>query len=525
MLFLVNIKYNLSIFRQRSVLLDFLNNSSIKKITFLLIVFSGIFTFAFAFLVIFNEKIELTENIEKTKNKYIREKKDIIISQSSKIYNIIEYYESQNSINIANILSKIFKEPLKETFSFVLKDDKVIYETLELSSFDDENERLFDNILKLKSDKSEFFRAKYKGKNTIIYVKKFRKKAWIVGTGVFLDDFESMILKQKDESKYKITSFVLKIITLTFMLYGISIMKYRYLARKLQDELVIMNKFFTQASKTYNFIDLEQIHLEEFKEIATHANSMLATIKTNTEKLKSLNANLENIIADKTSKLTQSIELSNRLLKDQDRFINNAIHEINTPLSVILLNTEMYHLKYEQNPYLNKIQVAVKVLETINEDLSYIAKKDRTSYVKSKLNLSEILSSRVEYFCDIAKQNELGFDVSIDEGVNVFFNEIELIRILDNNLSNSIKYAHEKTKININLISKNNTAKFIISNKSDEIKSLEKLFSRFYRENEATGGFGLGLNIVKEICDKNGVKIKLNSKDKSTTFEYEFEQI
>lgn len=507
-------------------MLNFLNNSSIKKTTFLLIIFSGIFAFAFAFLVIFNEKIELAQNIKQAKDDYIREKKDIIISENLSIYNIIKYHESRNLNNeeLVNIIKAAFEESQKPTFSFIMKDKNIIYESLSLSSLTNEDNT--NLLIKIQNtQKNEFFNVKKNDKKAIIYAATSDTNDYIVGVGIFLDDFEKMILNKKIDSDYKITSFVLKIITLTFILYGISIMKYRYLARMLQDELKRMDRFFTQAAKTYQFIEKDKIHLDEFKEIATHANSMLAIIKNNTDKLESLNANLEKIIDDKTSELKQSVELSNRLLKDQDRFINNAIHEINTPLSIILLNTEMYHLKYEKNSYFCKIQVAVKVLESINEDLNYIAKKDRANYPRAKLDMSEILRGRVEYFLDIARQNELSFKVEIEDEKYIFFNEIELIRILDNNLSNAIKYAYEKSEIFISLISKDDIIKFVVENKSDKIKSVEKIFSRFYRENEATGGFGLGLNIVREICNKNGVKINVSSKDSCTKFEYEFEQI
>ena len=59
-------------------------------------------------------------------------------------------------------------------------------------------------------------------------------------------------------------------------------------------------------------------------------------------------------------------------------------------------------------------------------------------------------------------------------------------------------------------------------NKSKIIEDTNKIFEDFYRENKARGGFGLGLKIVKEICDKNLVTIEILSDKKETKFSYRF---
>jgi signal transduction histidine kinase len=55
------------------------------------------------------------------------------------------------------------------------------------------------------------------------------------------------------------------------------------------------------------------------------------------------------------------------------------------------------------------------------------------------------------------------------------------------------------------------------------IESIEKIFSRYYRENEAKGGFGIGLNIVKQITEEENITIDVSSTlGKGTTFTYLF---
>ncbi|XPV54899.1 MAG: ATP-binding protein [Halarcobacter ebronensis] len=63
---------------------------------------------------------------------------------------------------------------------------------------------------------------------------------------------------------------------------------------------------------------------------------------------------------------------------------------------------------------------------------------------------------------------------------------------------------------------------FEVKTTSEKIDNNNKIFNDFYRENSARGGFGLGLRIVKEICDKNFVIIKLDSNEQETKFTYRF---
>ena len=96
-------------------------------------------------------------------------------------------------------------------------------------------------------------------------------------------------------------------------------------------------------------------------------------------------------------------------------------------------------------------------------------------------------------------------------------------RVCDNSLSNAIKYSYEKGVIFISLIKQNDVIIFSIKNEGNSIDNPLKLFERYYRENDARGGFGLGLNIIKEICDNNNVHIDVKSENNITQFVYSFQ--
>ncbi|NOX15499.1 MAG: HAMP domain-containing histidine kinase [Epsilonproteobacteria bacterium] len=337
-----------------------------------------------------------------------------------------------------------------------------------------------------------------------------------------MNNVKEVIRKKRIAYKNKILGFVLKIILLTIILYIISILKYRFFTEKISKELKFITNSFVSSSLTYQAIDLDKIEFKEFSQIALHANKMIEKVKIKNKELIELNSHLENMVEEKTNELKRSIEYTKELLEYQDKFVKNAIHEINTPLSIILMNIELYNLKFDKNHYLTKIEAAVKVLENIYGDLAYIVKKDSLVYEKGMINFSSFLFDRIDYFNDVARGNDLQIEFSIQEGIFVFFSETQLQRLCDNNISNAIKYSYINENINIKLHKKDNTTVFEISSIGDNIKDCDRLFERFYREDKARGGFGLGLNIVKVICDTNYIKIKVTSNQNLTAFKYTF---
>jgi signal transduction histidine kinase len=103
------------------------------------------------------------------------------------------------------------------------------------------------------------------------------------------------------------------------------------------------------------------------------------------------------------------------------------------------------------------------------------------------------------------------------------FNKTRLQRVIDNTLSNAIKYSYDNAAVTVTL---HETKAGLVMAFQDEgvgIEFPEKIFERYYRENEEKGGFGIGLNIVKNIIDDAGILMEVRSKPKNgTTFLYTF---
>lgn len=214
---------------------------------------------------------------------------------------------------------------------------------------------------------------------------------------------------------------------------------------------------------------------------------------------------------------------SQMLVTSQKIFLRHAVHETNTPISVIMSNIELFEMEYGKNHYLSTIEVALKNIFNIYDDLSYLVKKDQVEYPKNSIDLVDYTRSRIEFFEQSAKQigSQIKF-FSDQDTLHFDFNETKLQRIIDNNLTNAIKYTEENSNIYITLKKELNAYALIISSCSQYIKYPEKIFKEYYREETTSEGFGLGLSLVKRICNEENIEISIDSNEYYTSFRYLF---
>ncbi|MEJ2414611.1 MAG: HAMP domain-containing sensor histidine kinase [Sulfurimonas sp.] len=206
-----------------------------------------------------------------------------------------------------------------------------------------------------------------------------------------------------------------------------------------------------------------------------------------------------------------------------DNFIKDSIHEINTPLAIINVNIDLYNRKNEPNKYFQRIKAATKVLSNIYDDMDYLIKYNRVDYEDETINFSKFIKERIEYFTDVAKMKNINIEMDLEDKVVIEMNPKKLRKIVDNNISNAIKYSFEDKSITIKLYTKNDACYLSVIDSGIGIKNVDKIFTRYYREDKSKGGFGIGLNIVKSIIDEYDITLEIDSKPKvGTVFTYKF---
>jgi signal transduction histidine kinase len=191
--------------------------------------------------------------------------------------------------------------------------------------------------------------------------------------------------------------------------------------------------------------------------------------------------------------LKREIVTNTQLLDENKRFIADTVHQIRTPLTNIMMNSDMIKLTVEgtsADEFIDQINSSINMLTNSYEDLSYVISHDNIVYTPVHLSLSEILKDRISFFTTIAKVNHKIILGKIEDGINFRINQIELERLIDNNISNAVKYADRNKTISINLHQDGDIITLSFSSYSEQIKNTSKLFEKNYRENESKRGLG-----------------------------------
>ena len=173
------------------------------------------------------------------------------------------------------------------------------------------------------------------------------------------------------------------------------------------------------------------------------------------------------------------------LLED---FIKDIIHDLNTPLTSILINLKM--MKGESKE-IESISRSAKNIVMLHQNLDCYLKE--VTNTREKFYLKEIIDNQVKFFVPLYDYLEWKVDVS---DLVLYTDKNALSRIIYNLLSNACK--HNTSMGNISMELKHTT--LILNNDSYGIKEPNKVFERFYKESER--GLGIGLHIVEKLCDE-----------------------
>jgi len=206
-----------------------------------------------------------------------------------------------------------------------------------------------------------------------------------------------------------------------------------------------------------------------------------------------------------------------------DNFIKDTTHELNTPLSAILANVEMMDksVMSEKNiKKLARINIAAKTVSHLYQDLTYLVLGHQRISKDEWIELKKLILDRVDYFHILADSKKISFKLDLEEK-ELHIDPIKIARMIDNLISNAIKYNKRGGEIKIVL----REEYLVVSDTGIGIKEekLNAVFDRYSRFTNSVGGFGIGLNIVKSIADEYHLKITVNSiLGEGTEFRIEF---
>ena len=209
------------------------------------------------------------------------------------------------------------------------------------------------------------------------------------------------------------------------------------------------------------------------------------------------------------------VRLSIKSLREKidslNTFVKDATHEINTPLSVILMSIETLatqNLNTSQLQKIQRIKFASKSLSHLYKDLVAYNFPHMICSESESIALDVLLLERLDYFAVFFEQKHLSSQTSIQPSTIMASRE-KITCMIDNLLNNAIKYNEKGGEIRVSL----QQGTLIIGDSGCGIdeKEINRIFERYHRCDDFQGGFGIGLTLVKRICEEYHIQIRVSS--------------
>lgn len=218
----------------------------------------------------------------------------------------------------------------------------------------------------------------------------------------------------------------------------------------------------------------------------------------------------------------------------QRRFVADASHDLKTPLTVIIANTEIVASHRDESvatqmKWIESTREEATRMRRLAERLLELAKtEDMSEGISLKNeNLSELTEKTVLQFEPVAFERQVSIYSDCGENITAEADAESFVRMLHILIDNAVKYAAENTTVTVRLGKVGKATVLSVNNRGDVIskEDLSHIFERFYRADRSrnTEGFGLGLSIARNLAAAQGGVIKAESNAESgTTFTVTF---
>jgi len=244
-------------------------------------------------------------------------------------------------------------------------------------------------------------------------------------------------------------------------------------------------------------------------------------MQNHNKSIKGLVENLNNLINEFQKTLTQNRSYE----EERKKMISNISHDLRTPLTSLLGYVEVIKntktlSDEEYNEYLNIIEKKGTSLKDLMDKFFQLSKLDSNDVkleIKS-INIYELIRQNIVLFFNDFIQLDIEPIINIpDKDIYVLADESAVNRILNNLISNSLKYGSEGKHIEIAAKENKNHVAIEVSDKGKGIpkNELPYIFERLYTleksRNSKLQGSGLGLTIVKKLVEKQKGELKVTS--------------
>lgn len=219
--------------------------------------------------------------------------------------------------------------------------------------------------------------------------------------------------------------------------------------------------------------------------------------------------------------LTKLIDNNLQLYHQQKEFVQNASHELQTPLAILKSKIDLFiqdtSLTQEQRNVIESVAATVSRISRINKNLLLLTEIENKSYTSEQVDVRKLLLPIVDSLKDVSG-NRTELALSFTQELLIEGNESLTEILITNLLSNAIRHSFQPGKITIVIQDRS----LIIRNTGTEPLKQDMLFKRFSTVSSQTQGTGLGLAIVKEICNKHAWNITYDFLKEEHVFSVKF---
>ncbi len=229
-------------------------------------------------------------------------------------------------------------------------------------------------------------------------------------------------------------------------------------------------------------------------------------------------------LKDLISSFNEMLERLDRYFKQQKRFISDVSHELKTPISVIMMQSELALRKQRSAEDYKKALSAISntslMMSALVEKMLMLARLDSKN---NKLNFEEtavydVIMESINLLKHTADKKGVTIQFNGDNACKTKADRTMLLEVFINIIDNGVKYNKDNGRVDISIECRGEYIDVVVEDSGIGISNddLHKITEEFYRVDESrskkTTGFGLGLSIVKKIIDIHNGKIDITSK-------------
>ncbi|SEN09014.1 Signal transduction histidine kinase [Chitinophaga rupis] len=205
-------------------------------------------------------------------------------------------------------------------------------------------------------------------------------------------------------------------------------------------------------------------------------------------------------------------------------FSENASHELQTPLAVLRNKVELLSetaIEEEQALLLGDMQNAIEKLSKINRSLTLLAKLENNEYtVSEQIKFCKIAKDVLAAYEDRIEMKNISVRTEIDKGILLKIHPVMADMLMNNLLGNAIRHNVQDGSIELILTQKQLTVK---NTGLPPVMPTEELFQRFKKSNQCSESVGLGLSIVKQICEVSGFNVSYQYRNQQHILQVDFQ--